>query len=157
MGHSRDGTLGSLYLIKKNNPKAIKGWIETDGAHDIKGLSIKVIKTLNEFGSEEIANDKNVDFWTDAIKYANVIDTTNITNENFTRLNQYAHEGEDKMSKLKEPEPNTDAFKYLFLSPHNTINTTLNQIMLPGGFINGEFPELAFTKDLQKITVPTLI
>lgn len=156
MGHSWGGTLGSLYLIKKNNPSAIKGWIETDGAHDIKKISIEVIKTLNELGGQEIVKNNNTSFWFEAIDYTKTVDTTAITNDNFIRLNQYAHKGETYLSVLKEPEP-IDGLNYLFLSPHNSINTTLSQLMLPKGFSNGEFPALAFTNDLEKITVPTLI
>lgn len=88
MGHSWGGTLGSAYFTAGNDfQKDYKGWIEVDGAHDFDYLLKTQITMFNQIGTEQIAANNDVDFWTKSINKVNSVDTLNYTTKDLGELN----------------------------------------------------------------------
>lgn len=90
-GHSWGGFLAPYYLVKGDNQKNIKGWIQTDGAHDIPLLDKLTIEMLLERATIEITANRNAAKWTEIKDFVNTI-TLPATVEQSNRLNEYAHE-----------------------------------------------------------------
>ena len=87
MGHSWGGTTGTHVLLNTPLQSELKGWIEVDGAHDFKLNDKEAAKMFLAIGNEEIAANRNLDFWKEIVAKVSVMDTNNITSENSLYLN----------------------------------------------------------------------
>ncbi|WP_235294965.1 alpha/beta fold hydrolase [Portibacter lacus] len=97
LGHSWGGTLGTAFLTTKDNQDNFKGWIEVDGAHDFDLLVKSQFRLVQKVAAEEMAMDRDTDFWNEFIDKLSEVDTFNITNENISELNALAFEAEGKL------------------------------------------------------------
>jgi pimeloyl-ACP methyl ester carboxylesterase len=70
-GHSWGGYLTPAFLSTKNNQGLVKGWIQTDGAHNFTLLNIYSKQILLDKAKIEIAANKNVAKWTEIRNYCN--------------------------------------------------------------------------------------
>jgi pimeloyl-ACP methyl ester carboxylesterase len=70
-GHSWGGYLTPAFLSTSNNQDLVKGWIQTDGAHDFTLLNQYSKEMLLEKAQIEIAANKNVAKWTEIKDYSN--------------------------------------------------------------------------------------
>ena len=68
-GHSWGGFLTPAFLTKGNNQFSLKGWIQTDGAHNIPLLNEAAIKKLSEKAAVEIQANRHVDDWKEIKAY----------------------------------------------------------------------------------------
>jgi len=157
MGHSWGGMLGTSYMVKENYQHELKGWIDVDGAHDFPLMDIEITKLIKAVGTTEIAAGKNVEKWTTMIDYVATIDTTNISIEETTQLNQYAAEIEALLDQLN-PKSQTELspLGHYFLTPNNPITGTVNKSNLPDAFIE-EIINTSLTDQLHKIEIPCLV
>jgi proline iminopeptidase len=92
-GHSWGGYLTPAYLVKGDNQKNIKGWIHTDGIHDLPLLNKFLIEKFLKKAAIEIAANRNVAKWTEIRDYALSI-TLPATLTQSDQLNTYANEAE---------------------------------------------------------------
>jgi pimeloyl-ACP methyl ester carboxylesterase len=72
-GHSWGGYLTPAFLATKNNQDLVKGWIQTDGAHNFPLLNQASKQMLLDKADIEIAANKNVAKWTEIRNYCNGI------------------------------------------------------------------------------------
>jgi pimeloyl-ACP methyl ester carboxylesterase len=70
-GHSWGGYLTPAFLSTNNNQDLVKGWIQTDGAHDFPLLNEYSKEMLLDKAQIEIAANKNVAKWTEIRDYCN--------------------------------------------------------------------------------------
>lgn len=157
MGHSWGGTLGSAYMVKEDYQNELNGWIEVSGAHDIPLLNRELVEMIKTIGNEEVTAGNNAADWEPILDYVNDIDPDAITFEQTGELNGYAHQIEDLIGELKQPENEPISIaNYLFFSPNNPAASGLTGIQLPLSFLK-EVEATALTDDLSKITIPTLL
>jgi pimeloyl-ACP methyl ester carboxylesterase len=159
-GHSWGGFLTPYYLVKGNNQKNVKGWIHSNGAHDIPLLNKLLIEKFLQKASVEIAANRNVSKWTEIKNYANSI-TLPATPEQTLKLNEYASKAEDLTPEVLSP-----------LGVRTTIDTYTNNngpitsalislIRSKESYNNAMFSKLSRGTDLSDklplIKVPSLI
>jgi pimeloyl-ACP methyl ester carboxylesterase len=70
-GHSWGGYLTPAFLSTKNNQELVKGWIQTDGAHNFNLINKYSQQMLLDKAKIEIAANKNVAKWTEIRNYCN--------------------------------------------------------------------------------------
>jgi len=156
-GHSWGGTLGTAFMLKDNYQDEVAGWIESNGAHDIPMLNIELVKMIQDIGGQEIANGNNVADWQEMVDFANSLDTNNITFDQGSTLNGYAHRIENLISDLNNPEDEpVSIMQYLFFSPSNPMTSSLTGFQLPQSFQN-EVEQTALTDRLHEVNRPTLL
>lgn len=63
LGHSWGASLGLSYLIDGENKADIKGFIQSNGSHNIPKLSIEQRKFLRHYGHQQIAYNNDVTEW----------------------------------------------------------------------------------------------
>lgn len=154
LGHSWGGTLSAKYVTTKDYQKNINGWIEVDGAHDLKKNKIESVKRYITIANEQIAANNHINEWTEILNWVKTIDTTNISKMETNKLNDKGYKAqkwlrEDKvLNKLSKKD-----------TPNSPINPLTSKIT--GNFTNSmlanEISETALTNELHKITIPVLI
>jgi pimeloyl-ACP methyl ester carboxylesterase len=72
-GHSWGGYLTPAFLTTRNNQNLVKGWIQTDGAHNFPLLNKYSKEMLLDKAEIEIAANKNVSKWTEIRNYCNAL------------------------------------------------------------------------------------
>lgn len=151
MGHSWGGALGVSYLTTDNYQQNIKGWIEIDGAHNMKkSLELSRQWAMN-YGDSAIAKNMQPDFWHEALKWYEthpILDTKELVEKhsnNIKKANGYIY---------NPGNPNI-----LYFSGGN--------ILSPAGELNSSdyaqkelfLTELTkgYSDEMYKITIPSLI
>ncbi len=69
IGKSWGGCLGTAYLIKTGNQDNIHGWIEIDGAHNLKDGVYLAQDWVRDKAQEKINQGEEVSFWEGEIKW----------------------------------------------------------------------------------------
>jgi pimeloyl-ACP methyl ester carboxylesterase len=100
-GHSWGGYLTPAYLVKGDNQKNIKGWIHSDGAHDIPLLNILSKELLLQKSTIEISSNRNVAKWTEIKDYVNSISLP-ATLAQTNQMNTYANDAIALTPEVKE-------------------------------------------------------
>jgi pimeloyl-ACP methyl ester carboxylesterase len=156
-GHSWGGFLTPYYLAKGDNQKNVKGWIQTDGSHDVPLLSKLSIEMILKKAAIEIAANRNVAKWTELKDNVNAI-TLPANIEQSNQLNTYAR---DAIAITPETEQ-TDLFELLKTHvKNNGPATTIVVPFKPEGYNEKMGSKLTQGSDLPSklplITVPCLI
>ncbi|MBL56182.1 MAG: hypothetical protein CMP61_03245 [Flavobacteriales bacterium] len=158
LGHSWGGMLTANYMINENNQKKISGWIEANGAHDIPQLNKDAIQMFKEVADEQINEGNNVSNWKDVLTWAQAIDTNNITADISYEINLKAYQAEEWLiddGVMAYPEPGGNKVPFL-AGPVNPLVSFLSG-NLTNSLLLDEIERTALTKELHKVTVPTLI
>jgi len=156
LGHSWGGTLGSAFMVKDDNQDLVKGWIESNGAHDIPRLNKDAIAMFKRVAQEQIALGQHSTEWNSIMDWANGIDTNNITDDQGTEINQKGFEVEGYLTDDGVIQKGEEVSSSLFKSPINALtsfmvgNATSNDL-------HNEVENTALTDQLHKITTPTLL
>jgi proline iminopeptidase len=158
-GHSWGGFLTPYYLVKGDNQKNIKGWINSDGAHDFLLLNKLSIENFLKRSAVEIAANRNVAKWNEIKNYVNSI-TLPATPEQTFQLNTYASDAE----KLT-PEISTNSVWTIVKDYANTngpiTSALVSMFKSNTSYNNKMFSKLTQGTDLPSklplIKVPTLI
>ena len=156
LGHSWGGLLGSKVLLIDQTP--FKGWIEVDGGHNLKGLYDDLLIRFPEIANEQIAEGNSINFWTDVNSTIDKLSQEGYTDDNGTTLNELAYNSEEYLREdgvLGNQEGvNINIINFLYEEStllswisSMTINITLSYI----------WTEIDYTKELSKITIPSLI
>lgn len=155
MGHSWGGTTGTAAMINTDIQNEIKGWIEVDGAHDIPALNKEAIKMFLEIGNAEITAGNNVTEWQEIVDFASAVDTNNITTDDGGKINSYGFTAEGLIADITEGEA-SDPSHGLLTSPITSLSAFLSG-NLTASAIMEETEKTAFTDELYKINIPTLL
>lgn len=156
-GHSWGGTLSAKYLTTGNLQKNLKGWIESDGAHDLPKNNIEAVKLFRKVSAEQIALGNNVDNWQDIKTWAEGIDLNNIDETENSEINSNAFKVEEWLTEdgvLGEMESG-GITSSTFFGPINPI-TSKRVGNYTNGVITPEIDKTALTNELYKITIPVL-
>ena len=157
LGHSWGGTLTAKYMTTENLQHNLKGWIESNGAHDIPKLNIEATKMYIQVAQEQIALGNHVSDWQGILDWANTIDTTNITNDISGEINSNAFKVEewltdDGVMQKGEEGGNETSF---FFGPTNALTSLLSGNATSSLLLN-EVEATALTDQLSKVTIPVL-
>jgi proline iminopeptidase len=158
LGHSWGGTLTAKYLTTGNLQHNLKGWIESDGAHDMPKNDIEATKMFIKVSKEQIALGNNVSNWQGILNWATAIDTSNISETQRGELNEFASKVEDWLIKdhvLLEGE--IGGYKLTkFFSPVNPITNHLAG-NATNDMLSKEIESTALTNKLPIINIPVLV
>ncbi len=156
LGHSWGGMLGTSFMITGDNQKHVKGWIESDGAHDIPKLNIEAVKMFRTISQEQLSLGNSTEKWTEINNWAENIDTNNITTDQGGEINSYGFEVEQTLLDdgfLNEGQ-SPSLTKGLF-SPINSITSSITGIYT-NNYLNDEVENASLTNQLYKIEKPCL-
>lgn len=160
-GHSWGGFLTPYYLAKGDNQKNIKGWIQTDGAHDIPLLNEYLVEMFLKKSAIEIAAKRNVEKWTEIQNFAKSI-VLPANAEQTTQLNNYAGEAEMMTPEINSLFDLNEVVKN-YAKNDSPITAILNPSKLMPNTYNGKKLSDLFAKGsnlrsrLPLIKVPCLI
>ena len=127
LGHSWGGYLGTAFLAEGQNQDLINGWIEVDGAHNIRKISTDGVALM-----KEVAQGRGGD-WEDILSFANDFDTTFIDRDKSFKVNQKAWEAIQLAQKddlVNEPDVDFNIMWKLFFTDHSTTTNLANTIMV---------------------------
>ncbi len=156
LGHSWGGELGTAYMVEKDYQNEINGWIEANGAHDIPMLNEEAVDMFITIGEEQIALNKNVDFWEEVLDAVSDIPDGGITVDEGGTINLYAHQAETKLDEVNGSEGcGKGPLQSIFFSPTNPITTSISGNVASSLLID-EIDQLSYTNQLHKITTPSL-
>jgi len=102
MGHSWGGFLTPYFLAHESNQNMVSGWIQVDGAHNYRMNDSLTREMLLHYGNLEIQAGHQVDRWTDIVSWCE--NNGFEGSYNAGQLNSFAHEGENLISDVYEPE-----------------------------------------------------
>jgi pimeloyl-ACP methyl ester carboxylesterase len=150
VGKSWGGCVGTAFLLKPENQGKIKGWIEIDGAHNLKdGIPMSWEWAKNK-ANEQIALGNDTDYWQGEIDWYNS-KPGNINTKYFLRhgknLNTlngiYLNPKNDPGNSISwsSPIPALYQLNALNINNHN----------------NFDIKNIDFTSEMNKIKVPTMI
>jgi pimeloyl-ACP methyl ester carboxylesterase len=156
MGHSWGGTYGTSYLMEFIRQQHFKGWIEANGAHDIPRLNVEAVKMFIEIGEDQVAQGKNTDKWTEILDWAKEVDTSNITEDDGSRINNYGHEAEELLDEVL-PGNDDGIPSALLSSPLDPLASLVSGNNTSGLLVESGIEEIALTDSLYKINIPSLL
>jgi proline iminopeptidase len=155
MGHSWGGTLGTAFMVKGTHQDLIKGWIESDGAHDIPKLNKDAIQKFKTVASGQIAAGNHTKDWTSILDWANTIDTNSISIEQGGEINTKGFEVEDYLLDDGIIAKGDEAVAKIFSSPTNLL-TSLISGNSTSNTLNNEIESTSLSSQLHKINIPSL-
>lgn len=154
MGHSFGGLLGSGFLVKGDNQKNIRGWIEVDGAHDYPESNTLERQMLIDTGTSEIAKGHYVPQWTPIVNYCNT-HPANVSLDIDIQTDDYASEAENYVNI------NHTATAINYFSISSPISLVTNLYYLSNSAAGRQFLQslepVTFTDELYKITIPSVL
>jgi pimeloyl-ACP methyl ester carboxylesterase len=158
-GHSWGGFLTPYYLAKGNNQNNIKGWIQTDGAHDFPLLNIYAKEMLIKKASTEIVANRNVTDWNEIKTFCdNLILPT--TPEKSLELNEFANNA-GRLSPEVEILYNRTALAKLYIANNYPLTNANIFPWKPGKYNDDLFKKLSQGTDLparlNSIKIPALV
>jgi pimeloyl-ACP methyl ester carboxylesterase len=164
MGHSWGGMLGPAALTKDDYQRDFKGWIDVDGAHNLRDMSLYIIRDAIRIGNEQIAMGNNTKFWNKFVDYAKGIDTTSmpIPQQKSSKLNEYGQKAEgvlmeDEITASGNGSGSLQGLANIFgVNPvTNFVAGTYTSIHLFTG--NEDVSNVDLTPYLNKIKIPSLV
>ncbi len=151
-GHSWGGALGSAYLSTSNYQDNISGFIIMNSGHNLEmGLPLSV-DWVENYAEEQIASGINEKYWTNVREWCTAGPDMTIP-ENYFEYVGYLLETD----AYRHDNQSVDVGKV-------TLGDILNSRMSLAAFFNGGYLarnfnilELNLSKDMQRITIPTLV
>jgi pimeloyl-ACP methyl ester carboxylesterase len=150
LGKSWGGCFGTAYLLDSKRQGKIKGWIEEDGAHNMKmGIPLSM-EWVKEKAQQKIDKGVNVEHWQREIIWynskPNLFDTDNLL--------RHGNNVNDLNGIYKNPD-NDPGNSFHWASPV-PIFYQLTTLYLTG---NNKFnlKNIDFTPEMHKITIPSMI
>jgi len=150
--HSWGGFLAPYFLIDGNNQNLVDGWIQVGGAHNYYLNDSLTKEMLLYYGKREIDAGRNTEEWEEVIEYCE----SHAYNESYevsAKLNTYAHEAEELIPEILQPDYSTP----FFANNAPLISFFINgMISAYSGIDNPAYTE-AITENLHKINTPVLL
>lgn len=154
MGHSWGGTLGTATILK--NQHKFSGWIEVDGAHNLRGSFDEYKIILPKTANEQIALGNSVNFWRNLLNEVHNTDP-NFSVENILKLNSLSIKAEQT---LTEDQIINNRDRELGDNPHVNNGMLVRWNLRKTGKIldyQEKINEINFTNRLSEITIPSLV
>lgn len=154
-GHSWGGTYGTKYLLDKDRQSQFKGWIESNGAHDIPKINREAIRMFLTIGQEEIDQGNNVSDWQEIVDFAKGVDTLNITIDDGGQINQFGHKAEELLAdKLGD---DSGDFRMPVRNPTDPLTSSLAGNRTSNILVQNGIEDIALTDSLGQININSLI
>ncbi|MES1218517.1 MAG: alpha/beta hydrolase [Bacteroidota bacterium] len=154
MGHSFGGLLGSGFLVKDDNQKNIRGWIEVDGAHDYPETNILSRQMLIDTGTSEISKGNYVPQWTGIVDYCKS-HPPNVSLDISIKTEDYASDAENYV----DINHTSTALHLFSVSSPLSFGSNLYKLYYTSAgkrFLQSLEP-VSFTDQLYKIKIPSLL
>lgn len=152
-GVSWGGALGSAYLSTGNHQDKVTGFICMNSGHNLLEGIPKSVVFVKEYAQEQIDNDVDAEYWTEARDWCATIPDMTIKENYFkydaylTNTNAYQY---DPNQELKGPE----------VGALGSMNSYLSlSIFFNGGYLSKHFNilELNLSPQMAKIKIPSLV
>lgn len=114
LGHSWGGMLGAAYLLDPARQSGVRGWIEVDGAHNVKQGDALSVEWVKSRAQALIAAGTDVDFWEAALSWYAANPT--VTNETLNQHGAYLSRAFDQSRVDESHAPNAFGLDRIFLS-----------------------------------------
>lgn len=162
LGHSWGGYLGNFYLLNKLSQDKVSGWIDVDGAHNIRKLSLDGLALMDEIAGQQIeANSDQKDEWEKIREFVADFDTSGVLEtDDFLDINIQAGKAEvlafrDDLIQVSEPDLE-GLWRYLVGANH-PLTGLVNAYQMSRTKLLDEAIALPLSDQLDKIKVPTLL
>ncbi len=155
-GHSWGGTLGTSYLLTRNNQSNVQGWIESDGAHDIPLLNKEAIAMFIQVGKEEIAKGRNTSKWNEIVGWAEKVDIDSISEADGGQINEYGYEAENMIDEIGASKEGGLPSRWLY-SPVDPIISSMSGNSTQTALVRDGIERIALTNRLPELNIPTLL
>jgi proline iminopeptidase len=163
-GHSWGGMLGTAYLAQ--HPQGIDGWIEIDGAHNVKKGDAAAVTWVKSRAAELIAAGQDVGFWQDALGWYDAHPV--ITNETLNQHSIFGNRALDKswIDESRAPDPYSADRIFFSASDGLALLTQLAFRQYPRATPDsawGDTPltrvyhDIDLTPQMKAITLPSLV
>jgi len=156
LGHSWGGTLGTSYLLTRDNQLNITGWIESDGAHDIPLLNKEAIAMFIKVGKEEIVKGGNTSKWNEIVGWAEKIDVDSISDADGGQINEYGYEAENMIEEIAASKEGGIPSRWLY-SPVDPIISSMSGNSTQTALVRDGVERIALTNRLPELKIPTLL
>ena len=153
-GHSWGATLGADYLIHGKLKDAIKGYIHSNGSHNIPKLIGEEIKFMLHHATQQIELGKNTEAWQKVISTIENSDTSTI--EGKVTIVQQADQLETLFIDVDSVQASTLQFDKLGQELANSFITLTNASINQKPFLENLFA-YNVSNQLSNITTPTAI
>lgn len=156
LGHSWGGALGSMFLLKDDNQKDIRGWIEICGNHDWPLTFTLEKQKMISTGNNQISIGNNTASWESLL---NEVEQCNLDSLE-GKLNVYLLTDKayklmvDVDSVLVDDFTTKETLNGIFFQPYNPFSNFIN--LFVGAKVNKEYMDLSLSDELYKIKVPSL-
>lgn len=154
MGHSWGGYLGTAFLLEGENQGGINGWIEVDGAHNIRKITVDGVALMKETAESRGSG------WSGILKFANEFDTTIIDRDKTLDVNRKAWEAIKKGYDdgfIEQPKVDFNTLWKALFSDFSTTTNLANTVMVASSGLWNEALANPLSDDLGEITVPSLL
>jgi pimeloyl-ACP methyl ester carboxylesterase len=164
MGHSWGGMLGTQYLLE--HPEGIDGWVEIDGAHDVKKGDAAAVAWVRARAAELIAHGERADYWRAALDWYDAHPV--ITNETILQHSRYAWNAMDRSTIDTSHVPNVYGLDRVFLSASDGLALLTQTAFAQYGKATPDsywgdtpltrmFHDVDLTPQMGRITMPALV
>jgi pimeloyl-ACP methyl ester carboxylesterase len=158
LGHSWGGTLTAKYVTTANLQYNLKGWIESNGAHDNPKNDKEATKMFKSVAQEQISLGNNTNNWENILDWVSEIDINNISDSQSLELNQKAFEVEDWLIEdgiMQKGEEGGNVSSFFF-GPINPLTSYLIG-NATNSLLSKEVEATALTDQLYKVKIPVLV
>jgi pimeloyl-ACP methyl ester carboxylesterase len=149
MGHSWGGLLGPAYLLDSQRQKKVKGWIEINGAHNLREGKQLSRQWVIDYAQKAVAEGERVAFWQYALEWYDKNPV--ITDENLNQHSGYVGEAHGYTYHQQSDSSAIDYQKFIFQSPMS-IAYFFNDFKQPIKIL-----DIDYTPQLKSITLPVLV
>lgn len=157
-GHSWGGLLGTYHLLQEDNQLEYDGWVEASGAHDIPFLNRSSVALFKQVAAHQISVGNSADQWNELLQWANEIDTSNISDEAGSEINENGFKAEGILADDGVINSgNSDGSVLSILTGPTNPLTALISGNRAGSELLDEVETSALTDQLRDITIPSLL
>jgi len=162
LGHSWGGYLGNYYLLDKIKQQKVKGWIDVDGAHNIRKLSLDALALMQEVAEQQIqAQSAQKEDWEKILEFATEFDTTKLDErDSFLEINAQAGKAET-LALLDElvqtGSSNLNGLWQNISGANHPLTGLTNNIQLQKTRLIDEAIDFPLSDELDKIKIPALL
>jgi pimeloyl-ACP methyl ester carboxylesterase len=153
LGHSWGGTLGTAYLLARDNQKMIQGWIEVDGAHDIPMLNREAIDMFKRVGNHEIEKNNHVREWNKIVARIDKVDIDSISPDDGQQINEYGYDAEELIHEVK----NGQYVRRKFFNPVDPIISEMTGTSTYTSLLYDGIENVSLTTRLSELKLPSLL
>ena len=162
LGHSWGGYLGNYYLLSKLSQNKITGWIDVDGAHNIRKLTLDGLELMEEISTQQIqANTEVKEDWEEILDFVQNFDTTDLDEtDRFLEVNAKAGAAEVLAFRddlIEATIPDLEGLWQHLAGANHPLTGLTNSYQIARTQLLDEAIALPLTNELDKIKIPALL